>query len=112
MGNEWMKQFDFLDIFQPIHDSIFPNSKFVIDEKRHRQIFDAIDHDKDGLISKREWLKATLLSSDECVIPIQRIHQIFEQMANDNDNGICFAVWLKFVCFIPQRVAVQNEKLC
>lgn len=77
--------------------------------KRHRQIFDAIDTNKDGFLSKKEWLTATTLSSrsDQCVVPIQRIYEIFEQM--NDDKNVSFDLWMKHVSNINLDF-IRNNK--
>ena len=84
------------------------SQKFEFDETRHRQIFDAIDHDNDGYISKKEWMKATALSFEQCVIPMDKIHKIFEEM-NDGKK-VSFDLWMKCVSAINCEEQEKEKK--
>ena len=84
------------------------SQKFEFDETRHRQIFDAIDHDNDGYISKKEWMKATALSLEQCVIPMDKIHKIFEEM-NDGKK-VSFDLWMKCVSAVRSEEKEKEKK--
>eukprot|EP01084_Bolivina_argentea_P149706 261490_1 len=105
----WMKQFTFIHILLPIHDAIYPNETFNLDEKKHQEIFNAIDINNDGFISQYEFLKVTSLSSEQCVIPIQRLYELFTDINSENNkNGISFDLWMKAVSNIKLE-SIQNN---
>jgi len=108
----WMKYvYTFNDIIVPIHDAIFPDQVFETDDKqKHLQIFNAIDIDNDGFISKREFDKITALNADQSVIPIARRDEIFNEInADKNEQGICFESWMNAISHVNLKNIPNNH---